>query len=151
MQRMWDVALKLDIFANEEGKVICNGRVLSHFGISTNYQGQDQIPTQIRKLSSEQGRDERTMQLINSRPVTKKKGNPSYYILPKLSLHLQKWRKTRKGYKFYHPTNQGNIKRKSLSQKESPFSGNKFGDGTKTRNNRTLVRAKREPHNSKTK
>lgn len=52
MQRMWDVALKLDIFANEEGKVICNGNVLSHFGISTNYQGQDQIPIQIWKLSS---------------------------------------------------------------------------------------------------
>lgn len=68
------------LFANE-GKIICNGNVLSCFGISTNYRGQDQIPTQIWKLSSEQGRDERTIQQINSCPVTKKKGNPSYYTL----------------------------------------------------------------------
>lgn len=81
---MRDVALKLDIFANEEGKIICNGNLLSYFGISTNYQGQDQIPTQIWKLSREQGRDETTIQQITSCPVTKKKGNPSYYTLPKL-------------------------------------------------------------------
>lgn len=96
MQRMRDVALQLDIFANEEGKIICNGNLLSYFGISTNYRGQDQIPTQIWKLSSEQGRDERTIQQITSCPVTKKKGNPSYYTLPRLSLHFQKRRKKRK-------------------------------------------------------
>jgi len=85
----------VDIFANEEGKIICNGNTLSHFGISTNYQGQDQIPKQIWKLSSEQGRDERTIQQINSCPVTKKKENSSYYTLPKLSLLFQIKRKKR--------------------------------------------------------
>lgn len=89
------MALQLDVFASKEGKIICNGYILSYFGISTNYQGQDQIPTQIWKLSSEQGRDERTIQQINSCPVTKKKGNPSYYTLPKLQLLFQIRRKKR--------------------------------------------------------
>lgn len=89
------MALQLDVFANDEGKIICNGNILSYFGISTNYQGQDQIPTQIWKLSSEQGRDERTIQQINSCPVTKKKGKPSYYTLSKLYLLFQIRRKKR--------------------------------------------------------
>lgn len=89
MQRMQDVALQLDVFANTEGKIICNGNILSYFGISTNYQGQDQILAKLWKLSIEQGRDERTIQQINSCPVTKNKGNP----LPKLSLVFQR-RKT---------------------------------------------------------
>lgn len=93
MQRMWDVALQLHVFANDEGEIICNGNIWSYFGISTNYQGQDQILTQIRKLSSEQGRDEKTIQQINSRPVTKKKGIPSYYTPSKLSLLFQRRKK----------------------------------------------------------
>lgn len=90
MQRMRDVALQLDVFANAEGKIICNGNILSYFGISTNYQGQDQILAKLWKLSIEQGGDERTIQQINSCPVTKNKGNP----LPKLSLVFQRRRKT---------------------------------------------------------
>lgn len=31
---MRDVALQLDVFANEEGKIIRNGNILSYFGIS---------------------------------------------------------------------------------------------------------------------
>lgn len=56
-----------------------------------------------------------------------------------------------KDYKLYQPQKQGNVARSYLSQKEPPFGRNKFWDGTKTRNNRTLVRAKREPRNSKNK
>lgn len=109
------------LFANE-GKIICNGNVLSCFGISTNYRGQDQVPTQIWKLSSEQGRDERTIQQINSCPVTKKKGNPSYYTLPKLSLLFQR----RKTTVYIIPKTKGTLLEKSLSQKEMSFSRNKF-------------------------
>lgn len=106
------------LFANE-GKIICNGNVLSCFGISTNYRGQDQIPTKIWKLSSEQGRDERTIQQINSCPVTKKKGN---LHTSKLSLLFQR----RKTTVYIIPKYKGTLLEKSLSQKEMSFSRNKF-------------------------
>lgn len=109
------------LFANE-GKIICNGNVLNCFGISTNYQGQDQNPTQIWKLPSEQGRDERTIQQINSCPVTKTKGNPSYYTLPKLSLLFQRGKTT----VYIIPKTKGIYTRKISFSKEVSFRRNKF-------------------------
>lgn len=76
---------------------------------------------------SEQGRDERTIQQINSCPVTKTKGNPSYYTLPKLSLLFQR----RKTTVYIIPKTKGTLLEKSLSQKEMSFSRNKIWDGTK--------------------